>query len=739
MDIKDKIEKYLPGYKVEKEYYLKDCYYCLCPKNHLIVLKWGTAKRDKKEKEKFCYECYPVPRRVKYLPDYMQLCERKNYIYLGVDTDGNEVNFNNKIIPLPEDFFYCKCNDCDYVLKTKFKVINERKKCINCSSRRKKTLEDFYQLAETKGGKYLGYTKENIFYENSCPSAIYTLSKWECNIKHTWTASYSQIKYSTWCPICPKPNKKLYNDYVNLANKYSGKYLGYSKDGIFFEKEILNAENKNSTWECKNMHRFEKSYSSINCVNSFCKICNGYIKTLEDYKNLPFLKKINGEYLGFYNIKVLINNQLKNLCLSLELLNEDNLINPLKIPKNTHSINAIWKCYNCEYIFNKRFDSISENSFCTSCIGRKRNNLYDYRNLSRILDMNFEYIGIKKNNILISDELPKNSGKKSFWKCNDCNLEWETSYRNLLRYKKGCIYCNSDERTKNIIHYENLLTEKNINGKFLGVKNEKGEYNYEIPDCVDDCCYWECNFCNFVNYKKYIIIKRNPDNFCHQCTHGRKYQKLDLEDYELLSTKMKKEGYYIGIKINDILFKQIPENSHTKCFWYCNVCKSDFETTYNTIKGGSWCNLCFFKTQKKLYDFLIRSFPENKIINEFKSDLCINEITNRKLRFDFYFKYKEKDIIIELDGDQHFMQVLNWSDYKQTQENDFFKMKCMLDNGYRIIRILQPDVWENKINWKEKLINSIEDNENSLIYINYEKEKYLQYKINFEEYLFQYK
>jgi hypothetical protein len=96
---------------------------------------------------------------------------------------------------------------------------------------------------------------------------------------------------------------------------------------------------------------------------------------------------------------------------------------------------------------------------------------------------------------------------------------------------------------------------------------------------------------------------------------------------------------------------------------------------------------------------------------------CINPKTNRYLPFDFEYK----NIIIELDGPQHFKQVSNWRSPVEQLEIDKYKMKCAIDNNKHIIRILQTNVLYNIDNWEDKLEESIDklilNNIPSTIYI----------------------
>ena len=108
------------------------------------------------------------------------------------------------------------------------------------------------------------------------------------------------------------------------------------------------------------------------------------------------------------------------------------------------------------------------------------------------------------------------------------------------------------------------------------------------------------------------------------------------------------------------------------------------------------------KTEQKIYDAVKPIYPT--LITQFKQDWCKK---SRCLPFDFCIP--EHNIIIELDGAQHFEQVSNWNTPEETFENDLFKEKCANENGYSIIRILQNDVFSDKYDWLSKLQTEIEN------------------------------
>nr|QBK92357.1 MAG: very-short-patch-repair endonuclease [Pithovirus LCPAC304] len=75
--------------------------------------------------------------------------------------------------------------------------------------------------------------------------------------------------------------------------------------------------------------------------------------------------------------------------------------------------------------------------------------------------------------------------------------------------------------------------------------------------------------------------------------------------------------------------------------------------------------------------------------------------TNYRLPFDFGLV--DNNVIIELDGPQHFIQVMNWKAPKKQQKRDKYKMEKANENGYTVIRLLQEDVFNDISDWEDKL------------------------------------
>jgi very-short-patch-repair endonuclease len=116
---------------------------------------------------------------------------------------------------------------------------------------------------------------------------------------------------------------------------------------------------------------------------------------------------------------------------------------------------------------------------------------------------------------------------------------------------------------------------------------------------------------------------------------------------------------------------------------------------------GEWCPRCKNKTEKMVLKFLREHYT---VETQKKFDWCYNPKTKYKLPFDFVI---DDHIIIELDGPQHFKQVSNWKSPELQQEIDTLKSDLAKENGYKILRLIQEDVWTGT-SWKDEIISFVQ-------------------------------
>ena len=91
----------------------------------------------------------------------------------------------------------------------------------------------------------------------------------------------------------------------------------------------------------------------------------------------------------------------------------------------------------------------------------------------------------------------------------------------------------------------------------------------------------------------------------------------------------------------------------------------------------------------------------------------------------------EMQIIIELDGLQHFKQVSNWDSPENQFCNDMKKTMMACDNGYRVIRIIQEDVQNDSYDWYSVLYDTITRSKDMVSYM---QEQQIWIILNFYKY-----
>jgi very-short-patch-repair endonuclease len=114
------------------------------------------------------------------------------------------------------------------------------------------------------------------------------------------------------------------------------------------------------------------------------------------------------------------------------------------------------------------------------------------------------------------------------------------------------------------------------------------------------------------------------------------------------------------------------------------------------------CPSCINKTEFKFYTKMKELYPEIK--RQYKVKWCKN-----KLYLPFDFAIEEYKIIIEIDGEQHFKQISNWTPPEVQVEKDKYKMRCANDNGFSVIRLPQMDISKDKYDWANEIRLSVLD------------------------------
>ena len=212
--------------------------------------------------------------------------------------------------------------------------------------------------------------------------------------------------------------------------------------------------------------------------------------------------------------------------------------------------------------------------------------------------------------------------------------------------------------------------------------------------------YWfNCDVCKHDFATTADKVSGSEKRWCHYCCQ-KLCDKIDdckwCFDHSFASSLFAK---YWDISVNKIIPRMIRKSSNKK---FAFICENDHHIEIrlgNITHGGKWCGFCFRKTEEKLHTYLLEFYSDIKPHAKF--DWCINPKSGRNLIYDFYIP--SLNLILEIDGPQHFSVVSNWGSPEQVLVRDVYKMKMAIDNNISIVRILQTDIWMDKNDWKTQL------------------------------------
>ncbi len=295
----------------------------------------------------------------------------------------------------------------------------------------------------------------------------------------------------------------------------------------------------------------------------------------------------------------------------------------------------------------------------------------------------------------------KNSPIKFHFNCEICYHEFDVS-PNHITHGRWCPYCAYPPQKLCDDNDCQMCFNKSFASSPMAVF--WSDYNVKNPREVFKNCntkFWfKCQYCQHVfdASPSHIITGR----WCPYCAN----KKLCNEEKCKICFKKSFASSPMAIFWSDYNVKnprEVFKNCNTK-FWFKCENDHDFDASPSHIITGRWCPKCKNKTETKLLALLELKFA---VIHQFKANWTKmhSKTKNHYLPYDFCIE--ELNIVIELDGPQHFQQIANWEDPKETAKTDIIKNRIAVYNGFSVIRLLQTDVLDDKNEWEYNLDTAI--------------------------------
>jgi hypothetical protein len=214
-------------------------------------------------------------------------------------------------------------------LHDSYQTVQTRKVgCLKCNHRRRKTREDYFEVADHRGLRWMA---------NSCPSTAEDETLWRCiGEEHVFFASYTNVQRALGCPVCNQVLPLIESDYKVLAA-----LLGLTYEGPF------PANTREQThWRChKKGHALVKSYHDLD-DSTGCPTCRK--KDAGDYRAVGQERGIS--WVG------------------------------QRLPKNVLAPTS-WQ-HSCGYRWSTCYANIDQGRGCPSCAGVRRVTAQDCHDLA---------------------------------------------------------------------------------------------------------------------------------------------------------------------------------------------------------------------------------------------------------------------------------------------------------------------------------------------------------------------
>lgn len=208
---------------------------------------------------------------------------------------------------------------------------------------------------------------------------------------------------------------------------------------------------------------------------------------------------------------------------------------------------------------------------------------------------------------------------------------------------------------------------------------------------------------NNPNYKTKVILRdefgflgTSTLNSCKQNKHFATFDVTNNRKYFVYNANLL-------LSNSDFNTKCIGFVDKTHLEFLCQ-CGEKFIITQNQFRSGKYCcDICSKKYSS--LEILVKTFLEKNNVNfitQYKYKDCVDKLP---LPFDFYLS--DYNVLIEIDGRQHFVPAMgSQKDFEERQKHDAIKNQYCLEKHIQLIRIPYTDFNKNE-NWKQYLLQFI--------------------------------
>ena len=392
---------------------------------------------------------------------------------------------------------------------------------------------------------------------------------WMCNKGHEWQAQViNRTSSDTGCPYCnndiisdkPNPSKSgLNKTHPGLLKEWHP-----TRNGSLKPKDVTANSGKQIWWLCEKGHEWQEMpyYRSR---GHKCPICGDdrYANLVKKAWEIPREKSI-----AIINPAVAAEwHPTRNLPLSPYMLS----------PGSNRKV--WWKCKECNYEWEAFVYVRNMGRGCPNCAGTK------IRGKMSLADHNPELVSEwhpTKNGELLPENVSYGSHKKVWWKCKECNYEWEAFVyaRSMGRVCPNCAGVSGLTKTRGKIslaeHNPELVSEwhPTKNGELLPENVSYGSGKK---------VWWKCKKCN--HEWEAFVYSRYLGKGCPSCGRGKIIHDTlaDANPRLALEWHPTKNGTLTPDKVSCV--------SNYKAWWKCEK-GHEWMSIIQSRNNGKGCPYC---------------------------------------------------------------------------------------------------------------------------------------------------
>ena len=320
-----------------------------------------------------------------------------------------------------------------------------------------------------------------------------------------------------------------------------------------------------------------------------------------------------------------------------------------------------------------------------------------------------------KNGDKTPRDFTKCSQKKAYFKCDKCPHTFENRIGQITILGRWCAYCVNqklcDDKNCDICHNKSFASHPRALN-WDPIKNGD-KTPRDIFKCSGKKAWFKCDKCPHTFDSSLANIKKG--NWCPYCNNKKLCDDKECKIcYNKSFASHPRAAHWHPTENGNKTPRDMFKITNKKACFKCPECNNNYYSRVSHVVKGTWCSCVNKKTEALFHKFLL----ENKKIFNIKSIkktfrpkwANFKKTHNTFYEYDFYIVLNNGvEIIIEIDGPQHYKQVSNWNIPLRNQIRDRIKEMLAVKQKINVLRLNQEDICNNVNDWEKNFIDFVED------------------------------